>query len=193
MTTIEQEQTAPVRDRTGWEARPVPADFKVQYQIDPEADPEDPVTIEAFWDGEAKLSVEIDEFEGVSNIDVIKRPPHWGPDDRPAREQKPEYILGMDGIIREVMSASDNAIEINNQRGVVAEALMTLKTPAGWRKSAKLVVYDAWTESASIDIAEAAADGAVISLRYEKSPSPNPGLGFLAIESARTPVYTQAA
>jgi hypothetical protein len=161
--------------------------------MDPEADPEDPVTIEAFWDGEAKLSAEIDEFEGVSHIDVIGRPAHWGIDSRPAREQKPEYILGMDGIIREVMSSSDNAIEINNKRGVIAEALMTLKAPAGWKKSAKLISYDAWTEAASINIEEAAADGAVVSFRYEKSPSPNPGLGFLAVESARTQTYIQAA
>lgn len=193
MTIIEQEQAALVRGETGWEARPVPADFKVRYQTDPEADPDDPITIEAFWDGEAKLSAEIDVYDGVSNIDVIRRPAHWGADSRPAHEQKPEYILGMDGIIREVMSSSDNAIEINNQRGVPAEALMALKAPAGWKKSAKLVSYDGWTESASIDIAEAVADGAVISLRYEKSPSPNPGLGFLAVESARTPVYIQAA
>ena len=193
MTTIEQEHIAPVRDDTRWEARAVPADFEVRYQIDPEADPDDPLTIEAYWDGEAKVAAEIDDFEGVTNIDVISRPAHWGEDSRPAYEQRSEYVLGLDGILSEVMRSPNNAIEFNNQKGVVAEALMTLKIPAGWKKSVKLVAYDSWVESSSINIEDAVAEGAVISLRYERAPNPNPGLGFLAIEGARTEANALAA
>lgn len=193
MTTIEQEQAAPVRGETGWEARPVPVDFKVGYQMDPEADPDDPVTIEAYWDGEAKVVAEIDNYDGVSNIDKITRPSHWGEDSRPAHQQKPEYILGMDGIVSELTRSFNNPIEINNQKGVVAEALLVLKAPVGWKKTTKLVSSNTWTEYPVVSYSEAVTDGGVISVRYEQSPSPNPGLGYLAIESTRAEPYIQAA
>lgn len=193
MATIEQEQSAPIVSDTRWEARPVPDDFRVGYRVEPEADPEDPLTVEAYWDGEAKVTAEIDVFEGVSNIDLIGRPSHWGEDDRPASEQRAEYVLGLDGIVNEVTRSADVAVEINNQKGVIAQALLVLMPPPGWRKATKLVSYDVWTESPAIDIGQAVAEGAVISLRYEKSPVPNPGLGLLAIESVRTQASSHAA
>jgi hypothetical protein len=174
------EQTPP----NSWDVMPVPNDFAVTVTSESRGHQTSFRTIEASWDNEGKVSVELGISGQLATFDEIDRPDHWGEDVRPIEEQQAEYRLGLDGILRSVMAMPIEAIEIEEQTGVVAAALLDLRVPDGWRR---LVRRDGWSETEVIDVRKAAAEGASISIRYEENPSRalTPEIGGLAVAQLR--------
>lgn len=168
------EQTAvpaiPRQPTAGGESAPV--DFIVLDTDEQDSDSLNPRTIEAYWNGEAKVSAEVDFHKETAHIDRIMRPAHWGEDWRPLDEQQAEYELSVRGIFQYLIAQEVEVIEVDEQSGVAAAAVLEVPVPPGWLRTLQLIKYDVWVESEVINIRDAVAAGAIVSARYEKEGMP---------------------
>ncbi|HET9721945.1 MAG TPA: hypothetical protein VFP32_02855 [Candidatus Saccharimonadales bacterium] len=177
MAILENEHDAPaVLPVTYPEVIPVPDDYDIILTGE---DLDDVHVLEAYWNGEAKVAAQVDPiFEGEYIIDKIARPDFWGKDFRPSEEQQREFELGIDGILKSVISRGARGIELTEQSGVVAAAAANLRVPDGWRRSWTPVDY--WAQAAEVSIQEVISAGAHVSMRYERMLSAPGDVGRVA-------------
>lgn len=160
----------------------MPADYRVQVAGGEETDIEDVHVLEAFWGGEPKISARVDNIFGREyGIDMVQRPAHWGPDTRPADEQQKEFELGFDGILKALISKNATGIEVTEQKGIAAAAMANLKVPEGWTRQWR--VEDLWLPDGPVDLTDAIAMGAKVSMRYELLTKPSADVGRTATSS----------
>lgn len=146
----------------------MPPGFRVHVRDKEDEDDLGELGIE--WDGETKITVEVDDSKDGEVGLHLKRPDHWGQDVRTEEEQQPEFQLAAQTALDMVMADQTvNLIELPLVSGARGSAGLELAYPNTWQRSVKIDRHEGWAKGKSADFRELVRDGATISLQFERS------------------------